>query len=60
MCRVELPDYRVRLERVATVDIEAFDWNCPQHVMPRHTVAEAAEKMEPLRTASRCAPLTLL
>jgi uncharacterized protein len=46
---VELPDYRARLERVATVDIEAFDWNCPQHITPRYTDAEVAERMGPLR-----------
>jgi uncharacterized protein len=27
-------------ERVATFDVEAFDWNCPQHITPRYTRAE--------------------
>jgi len=37
---VELPDYRARVERVAVIDVEAFDWNCPQHITPRFTLAE--------------------
>ena len=32
---VELPGYPARVERVAVIDIEAFDWNCPQHITPR-------------------------
>lgn len=32
---VELPHYRARVERVAVIDVEAFDWNCPQHITPR-------------------------
>ena len=37
---VTLPGYRARVERVAVVQIEAFDWNCPQHITPRYTIAE--------------------
>jgi hypothetical protein len=33
-------DYRAKLERVVLFDIEAFDWNCPQHITPRFTEAE--------------------
>ena len=31
----ELPGYRARVERLALLDVEAFDWNCPQHITPR-------------------------
>jgi predicted pyridoxine 5'-phosphate oxidase superfamily flavin-nucleotide-binding protein len=31
----DLADYPARVERIATFDIEAFDWNCPQHIRPR-------------------------
>jgi predicted pyridoxine 5'-phosphate oxidase superfamily flavin-nucleotide-binding protein len=34
---VALPGYRARPERVAIIDVEAFDWNCPQHITPRPT-----------------------
>jgi len=32
---VELPGYRARVERIAVIDVEAFDWNCPQHIPRR-------------------------
>ena len=47
--QVELPDYRARVERVALIDIEAFDWNCPQHITQRFTLAEVEAAARPLR-----------
>lgn len=32
--------YDARIERGIIIDIEAFDWNCPQHITPRYTLAE--------------------
>jgi hypothetical protein len=29
--------------------LEAFDWNCPQHITPRFTEAELAQALEPVR-----------
>jgi len=46
---VELTGYRARIERIATVDVAAFDWNCPQHITPRYTVEEIETAMQPLR-----------
>ncbi len=40
---VELPDYRARIERIAYIDIVAFDWNCPQHITRRYTEPEFEE-----------------
>ena len=37
---VKLPGYQARVERVAVIDVEAFDWNCPQHITRRFTIAE--------------------
>jgi len=37
---VALHDYDAQVERVVFIDIEAFDWNCPQHITPRFTQAE--------------------
>ncbi len=34
------PGDGTRIERVAAIDVEAFDWNCPQHITPRCTLAE--------------------
>ncbi len=35
-----LDDYRARVERGIVIKVEAFDWNCPQHITPRYTAAE--------------------
>jgi uncharacterized protein len=40
--------YRAKLERLIVVTIEAFDWNCPQHITPRFTVAELEPVLAPL------------
>ena len=32
--------YRARPERAVILSLEAFDWNCPQHIHPRYTPAE--------------------
>lgn len=41
--------YRVRLERIFRFHLEAYDWNCPQHINPRYTGADVAEALAPLR-----------
>jgi len=33
-------DYRAHIERGMLVHVEAFDWNCPQHITPRYTEGE--------------------
>lgn len=38
--RLARTDYEAEIERVVTVSVEAFDWNCPQHITPRFTEAE--------------------
>jgi predicted pyridoxine 5'-phosphate oxidase superfamily flavin-nucleotide-binding protein len=45
---VELPDYPARIERVAVIEVAAFDWNCPQHITPRFTASEARAAAQPL------------
>ena len=47
--QVELPGYRARVERVALIDVVAFDWNCPQHITVRFTEAQVAAATQPLR-----------
>jgi uncharacterized protein len=34
------PTYRAKVERAFVIDVEAFDWNCPQHITPRYTLDE--------------------
>ena len=40
LAMLELDDYRARVERGFVIQVEAFDWNCPQHITPRYTEAE--------------------
>ena len=40
LAAVALDDYRARIERVVTIEVAAFDWNCPQHITPRYTLEE--------------------
>lgn len=47
--RLVSPDYPGRAERVAIFDVEGFDWNCPQHIVPRFTVQQMEAVMAPLR-----------
>jgi uncharacterized protein len=37
---LEVPGYRARIERGFLITVEAFDWNCPQHITPRFTLAQ--------------------
>lgn len=45
---LEDPDYRAHIERAIVIHIEAFDWNCPQHITPRFTEAEIRAQIEPI------------
>lgn len=38
--KLQVPGYKARVERAVILDIEAFDWNCPQHITPRFTAEE--------------------
>jgi ferredoxin-NADP reductase/predicted pyridoxine 5'-phosphate oxidase superfamily flavin-nucleotide-binding protein len=47
--QLELPHYRARVERGVVITVEAFDWNCPQHITPRYTEAQIAASHASLR-----------
>ena len=40
--------YDARVERFVMVTVEAFDWNCPQHITRRFTLAEIEKMVAPL------------
>ena len=42
------PGYKGRPERIWVLRLEAFDWNCPQHITPRFTEAEISAATAPL------------
>jgi uncharacterized protein len=41
--RVRVPGEKTPLERVFVIHVEAYDWNCPQHITPRYTAEEIRE-----------------
>ena len=45
VAQVELPGYRALAERVAFIDVVAFDWNCPQHITQRYTETELEDQL---------------
>ena len=47
--RLELDDYRARVEHGMIIEVEAFDWNCPQHITPRFTEAEIEARLQQLK-----------
>lgn len=50
LARLKPPHYRAEIERAFVITVEAFDWNCPQHITPRFTEAEIEQAVLPLRT----------
>jgi hypothetical protein len=40
--------YKAHVERFVLVAVEAFDWNCPQHITPRFTIPEIEKLVAPL------------
>jgi predicted pyridoxine 5'-phosphate oxidase superfamily flavin-nucleotide-binding protein len=47
--RLAVPGYPGRVERLVLIAVEAFDWNCPQHITPRFTQAELEVALGPVR-----------
>jgi uncharacterized protein len=45
------PGYAAKVERGWRIRVEAFDWNCPQHITPRFSTDEIAELVAPMRLA---------
>jgi predicted pyridoxine 5'-phosphate oxidase superfamily flavin-nucleotide-binding protein len=43
-----VPGRRARIEGALVLSVEAFDWNCPQHITPRFTAAEIEEATQRL------------
>ena len=53
LAELEVDDYRARVERGFVIEVEAFDWNCPQHITPRYTQSQIDEFIAPLREENR-------
>ena len=46
--RLGVGDYKARVERFILITVESLDWNCPQHITPRFTLAELERLVAPL------------
>jgi uncharacterized protein len=46
--RVRHPEYKAAVESVFVIHIEAFDWNCPQHIVPRFTAEQIQQALAPV------------
>lgn len=38
--RLDLEGYEFRPERMMVFDVDAYDWNCQQHITPRYSIEE--------------------
>ena len=47
--RLAIPDYAAKPERALLLHLEAFDWNCSQHITPRFSAAELERALLPVR-----------
>ncbi|TYC63917.1 pyridoxamine 5-phosphate oxidase [Marinobacter sp. BW6] len=41
--------YEAKVEKGMVIRVEAFDWNCPQHITPRYTQVEVEALLESMR-----------
>lgn len=49
VAELSMPDYPAVIERGVIVTVEAFDWNCQQHITPRYTVTDLEPHLDVLR-----------
>lgn len=47
LSKLDLGGYQYRPERMMIFHIEAYDWNCPQHITPRFTIDEIEKALKP-------------
>jgi predicted pyridoxine 5'-phosphate oxidase superfamily flavin-nucleotide-binding protein len=47
--QLAMPGYKAKVERALLFHLQAFDWNCPQHITRRFTEHEIESMVEPLR-----------
>ena len=46
--KLQMPNYKAKIERAFILHVEAFDWNCPQHITQRFTIDEIKAMNQPL------------
>lgn len=48
--RLAQGDMRNKVERVVTIEMVSYDWNCPKYITPRYSLDEVDEAMAPLKS----------
>lgn len=48
IAKLQDPEYKSQIERVMVFHVQAFDWNCPQHITARYTIEEVNDLNAPL------------
>jgi len=48
VAKLKPENYDAKIERAVLFHVEAFDWNCPQHITPRFTQAELQDVLVPI------------
>jgi uncharacterized protein len=46
---LRVPEEKSPAERAVVIHVEAFDWNCPQHITPRYTEEELQQALAPIK-----------
>jgi predicted pyridoxine 5'-phosphate oxidase superfamily flavin-nucleotide-binding protein len=49
MAALALPAYKAKVERGILIAVEAYSWNCSQHITPRYTEEDVAHAIAALR-----------
>ena len=60
IAQLEVATYRARVERGMVIHVEAFDWNCPQHITPRYSESEVDTLLAPVLEENRLLKATSL
>jgi len=47
---LRVPGEKTPAERAILIDVEAFDWNCQQHITPRYSEEELTQALAPMRS----------
>lgn len=48
IAKLAVRNYKATIERAMILHVDAFDWNCQQHITPRYTIEEIRELNSPL------------
>ncbi len=59
MAKLEDESYRVSIERGFVIQVDAFDWNCPQHITPRYTQKDIEKAVEAITSENAALKLEL-